>query len=76
MNSQRLFVKILFGIVLGILVVSFLNIGISLFYPEPKYEDYCTPQIYKPESEPERMQKDFECSKSYERVMNLKLQSL
>jgi hypothetical protein len=45
MLNQKTVVKAIFGIVLAILVVSFINVGISLFYPSPKYEDYCQPYI-------------------------------
>ena len=41
MQKSSLFVKILFGIVLAVLITSFLNIGLSLIYKTPNYEDYC-----------------------------------
>ncbi len=40
-KNAPLFVKIVFGVVLAILITSFVNVGISLFYPEPKYDDFC-----------------------------------
>ena len=39
--NRNLFVKVIFGIVLAVLVVSFLNVGISLFYERPEYNDFC-----------------------------------
>lgn len=41
MAKTQLFVKIVFGVVLAILITSFVNVGISLFYPEPEYDDFC-----------------------------------
>src|SRR3989344_4895922 len=35
------FQKIIFGLMLGILITSFFNVGISLFMDEPEYRDYC-----------------------------------
>ena len=36
-----LWVRIVFGFCLAILLVSFVNVGISLFYENPEYEDFC-----------------------------------
>lgn len=35
------FQKIIFGLMLGILITAFVNVGISLFMNEPMYNDYC-----------------------------------
>ena len=42
-----LWVRIVFGFFLAILLTSFVNVGIALFYEEPKYEDFCpNPERY------------------------------
>src|SRR3989344_2430380 len=76
MIKNKLFVKIIFGIVLAVLIVSFLNVGISLFYPEPKYNDYC--DIYPraitaetPDEEVEEINKEQKrCNDEFETVNN------
>ncbi|MBW2984091.1 hypothetical protein KY361_03195 [Candidatus Woesearchaeota archaeon] len=33
------------GIFLAAMISGFVNLGIDVFYPSPKYETYCTPEI-------------------------------
>ncbi|NRA91443.1 MAG: hypothetical protein HRU26_01965 [Psychroserpens sp.] len=35
------------GIFLGGMIAGFVNLGIEVFYPAPKYETYCTPEVVK-----------------------------
>ena len=35
------------GIFLAAMIAGFVNLGIEVFYPSPKYETYCTPEIVK-----------------------------
>jgi len=48
MVKNKLFVKIIFGIILAILITSFLNVGISLFYEKPEFTDFCDEDIFAP----------------------------
>ena len=77
MLNQKTVVKAIFGVVLAILVVSFINVGISLFYPAPKYEDHCQPYI--PERLPvlenqtfnqEQYEKNNLCGESFNEAQN------
>ena len=70
MVNRQLFVKVIFGVVLAVLIVSFLNVGISLFYPTPKYSDFCEEQFFaRPfnETEPnqEEITKQRECNDKF-----------
>ena len=33
------------GIFLAAMIAGFVNLGVEVFYPSPKYETYCTPEI-------------------------------
>jgi len=35
------------GVFLAGMIAGFVNLGIEVFYPSPKYETYCTPEIVK-----------------------------
>jgi len=35
------------GIFLAAMIAGFVNLGVEVFYPSPKYETYCTPEIVK-----------------------------
>ena len=35
------------GIFIGGMIAGFVNLGIEVFYPSPKYETYCTPEVVK-----------------------------
>jgi len=48
MAKNKVFVKILFGIILGILIVSFMNVGISLFLTAPEFSDFCDDPVPRP----------------------------
>ncbi|MBN2567001.1 hypothetical protein JXB02_02865 [Candidatus Woesearchaeota archaeon] len=37
------------GIFLAAMISGFVNLGIEVFYPSPKYEAYCTPEIVSDE---------------------------
>ena len=70
MAKKPLFVKVVFGIVLAALIVSFLNVGISLFYERPEYSDFCEEQFFaRPfnETEPnqEEITKQRECQENF-----------
>ena len=81
MIKSDLFVKVIFGIVLAILIVSFLNVGISLFYERPEYTAFCEEQFFaRPlnETEPNReeitkqrgCQENFnDANKKYDRII-------
>ena len=37
------------GIFLAAMIAGFVNLGVEVFYPSPKYETYCTPDIVSKE---------------------------
>jgi len=44
MEGKKVMIWIL-GIALAFMICGFVNLGIEVFYPSPKYETYCTPEI-------------------------------
>jgi len=50
------------GIFLAAMIAGFVNLGIEVFYPSPKYETYCTPEIVKdlPDVYPKQCDIDFQ----------------
>ena len=38
------------GIFLAGMIAGFVNLGVEVFYPSPKYETYCTPEIVSKEN--------------------------
>ena len=44
MEGKKVMTWIL-GIALAGMIAGFVNLGIEVFYPSPKYETYCTPEI-------------------------------
>jgi len=70
-NKDKLFVKILFGVVLAALIVAFFNVGISLFYSSPKYENYCSLDVRAVEDPSGKLTKEQltqqdKCSKDFD----------
>ena len=49
------------GIALAGMIAGFVNLGIEVFYPSPKYETYCTPEIVEnlPDVYPKQCDLDF-----------------
>lgn len=37
------------GIFLAAMIAGFVNLGVEVFYPSPKYETYCTPDVVSKE---------------------------
>ena len=50
------------GIFLAGMIAGFVNLGIEVFYPSPKYETFCTPEIVKdlPNVYPKQCDIDFQ----------------
>ena len=50
------------GIFLAAMIAGFVNLGIEVFYPSPKYETYCTPEIVEnlPDVYPKQCDMDFQ----------------
>jgi hypothetical protein len=50
------------GIFLAGMIAGFVNLGVEVFYPSPKYEAYCTPEIVKdlPDVYPKQCDMDFQ----------------
>jgi len=50
------------GIFLAGMIAGFVNLGIEVFYPSPKYETYCTPEIVEdlPDVYPKQCDIDFQ----------------
>ena len=73
--KHKIFVQILFGIVLGILVASFTNVGISLIYKEPEYSDFCEESfIARPidqEQSQEGIDKQRVCNEEYQKTRDM-----
>jgi len=38
------------GLFLAAMIAGFVNLGVEVFYPSPKYETYCTPDIVSKEN--------------------------
>ena len=79
MQKSKLFVQILFGIVLAILITSFLNIGLSLIYEQPKYESYCQeirPLKIGEEFAQEQQQEQKRCSDDYQKALQSRNQNI
>ena len=38
------------GIFLAAMIAGFANLGVEVFYPSPKYEEYCTPDVVSKEN--------------------------
>ena len=55
------------GIALALMIAGFVNLGIQVFYPSPKYETYCTPEIV--ENLPDVYPK--QCDIDYQDAMNV-----
>ena len=50
------------GIFLAGMIAGFVNLGVEVFYPSPKYETYCTPEIVKdlPDVYPKQCDLDYQ----------------
>lgn len=61
MEGKKVMTWIL-GIALAFMIVGFVNLGIEVFYPSPKYETYCTPEIVEklPNVYPKQCDLDFQ----------------
>ena len=70
---KNIFVKVIFGLVLAILIVAFVNIGFSLINPSPKYTDYCDeprPVLPSEQVTKEEQQNLKECADQFEQAMS------
>ena len=64
------FQKIIFGLMLGILITSFFNVGISLFMDEPEYRDYCNErEMAMPIDDQFKPAGSRDCEKKYNEVL-------
>jgi hypothetical protein len=46
-KKKSLVMMWILGIFLAAMIAGFVNLGIEVFYPSPKYETYCTPEVVK-----------------------------
>ena len=46
MEKKKSYVMIwILGLFLAAMIAGFVNLGVEVFYPSPKYETYCTPEV-------------------------------
>lgn len=57
---------ILISVILTIIVVSIVNVGITIILEQPTYEDYCDSEILKPIQENMTQEEQIEINRQYE----------
>jgi len=68
MGATKTTTIVLISIILTAVLIALVNVGISLTYDYPNYEDYCNSSIYKPypiEPTQEELLAQEQCNKEY-----------
>jgi len=75
--ANKLALTIIVSIILTVIMVSIVNVGVSLFLDEPEYEDYCDISVTKMQVTPDSTEEERElidskydeCREEYEEAM-------
>jgi hypothetical protein len=73
MGATKTTTIVIVSIILTIILVSMVNVGMSLFYKEPNYSDFCNSSIYKPypvEPTPAEILAQEQCNAEYNSAMS------